>query len=73
MSTVVRVATDGKESYWITLYRLAYSDDCVTFINLLDGAGNNEVIKILLSVQQNLNINGRVHKLFFARVYRYAW
>ena len=52
MSTVVRVATKGEESYWVALYRLAYSDDCVTFINLQDGAGNNVVIKIFIGVDK---------------------
>jgi len=40
---VVRVATKGSGG-WVTLYRLAYSENCSTFINLLDGAGNNAVI-----------------------------
>ena len=42
-STVVRVAHQGTTA-WVTLYRLAYSHDCVAFTNLLDGAGNNVVI-----------------------------
>jgi len=36
LSTVVRVATKGGANNYVTLYRLAYSEDCVTFINLLD-------------------------------------
>ena len=41
--TVIRIATKGCAD-WMTKYRLAYSDDCVTFHNLLDAAGNNIVI-----------------------------
>jgi len=46
LSSVVRVATRGEvnANFWITLFRLAYSEDCVVFNNLLDGAGNNIVI-----------------------------
>jgi len=45
MSTVVRVATRGGSSEsWLTQYRLSYSDDCVYCNNILDAAGNNEVI-----------------------------
>jgi len=44
---VVRVATKGGKN-WATLYRLAYSADCVTFINLLDGAGKNQVHNIIM-------------------------
>jgi len=42
LSTVIRIATRGNDQ-WVTLYRLAYSGDCVTFSNLLDVAGNNAV------------------------------
>jgi len=51
MSTVVRVAIKGDLYEWATLYRLAYSADCVTFINLLDVAGNNAVINIFVVKQ----------------------
>jgi len=46
---VVRVATKGAgypgidTGDYVTQYRLAYSEDCVTFQNLVDGAGNNVV------------------------------
>ena len=45
---------------WITLNRLAYSDDCVAFNNLLDGAGNNVVNNIIMRVTRLLlrNIRG---------------
>ena len=42
LSTAIRIATRGNDQ-WVTLYRLAYSEDCVTFSNLLDVAGNNAV------------------------------
>jgi len=42
---LVRIATKGG-FYWITEYRLTYSDDCVSFNNVLDGTGNNAVIII---------------------------
>lgn len=45
LSTVVRVATKGGNIHRVTQYRLTYSEDCATFINILDGAGNNAVIK----------------------------
>jgi len=47
LSKVVRIATKGGTLRWPTQYRLAYSEDCVVFNNLLDGAGNNVVIIIL--------------------------
>ena len=37
LSTVVRLATQGENNAWVTLYRLATSVDCVNFNNLLDG------------------------------------
>jgi len=40
---VLRVATKaggGGDACYTTLYRLAYSEDCSNFINILDGAGN---------------------------------
>ena len=45
LSTVVRVATKGcgNGNAWVTLYRLAYSADCVTFNDLVNSAGVNEV------------------------------
>ena len=45
LSTVVRVATKGcgNGNAWVTLYRLAYSADCVTFSDLVNSLGNNEV------------------------------
>jgi len=43
---VVRVATKGGGTNYVTLYRLAFSADCQTFVNLLSGAGNNVVINI---------------------------
>ena len=46
LSTVVRVATKGGGTNYVTLYRLAFSADCQTFVNLLSGAGNNVVINI---------------------------
>ena len=42
LSTVVRVATRGGGG-WVTQYRLAYSNDCLSFNNILDGAGINTV------------------------------
>ena len=50
LSSVVRVATRGEAvaNYWITLFRLTYSEDCVVFNNLLDGSGNNIVIDMLV-------------------------
>ena len=42
-STVVRVATQGGNLAYVGLYRLAYSEDCTVFHDLLDGAGNNKV------------------------------
>ena len=47
LRTVVRVATRGGVGDWVTLYRLAYSEDCITFHNLLDGAWAIEVIIII--------------------------
>jgi len=46
LSTVVRVATKGGGTNYVTHYRLAFSADCETFVNLLSGAGNNAVINI---------------------------
>ena len=50
LSTVVGVATKGcgNGNAWVTLYRLAYSADCVNFIDLMNSAGNNEVSNALL-------------------------
>ena len=50
-STVLRVATMGDNAgcgCWTKTYRLAYSVDCVAFNNILDGAGNNMVIKTVV-------------------------
>jgi len=44
LSTVVRVATQGGNGAYVSQYRLAYSQDCVTFNNILDVAGNIIVI-----------------------------
>ena len=49
LSTVVRIATKGCDG-WIIQYRLAYTEDCITFNNYLDVAGNNLVIHILAIV-----------------------
>jgi len=46
MSTVARVATKGVV-YWVTLYRLAYSEDCRAFKNIMDIDGNNLVIRLM--------------------------
>ena len=45
MSTVVAVQTRGREyyGYWVTLFRLELSQDCVTFSPLLDVSGSNLV------------------------------
>jgi len=48
LSTVIRVATKAGNN-WVKLYRLAYSEDCKKFNNLLDGAGNNIVISMCIS------------------------
>jgi len=45
LSTVVRIATTGCNN-WVSLYQLAYSEDCLTFQNLLDVAGNIVVINM---------------------------
>ena len=46
LSSVVRLETQGC-NYWVTLYRLAYSDNCVTFQSLLDADGNELVINFV--------------------------
>jgi len=52
---VARVATkacgtsSGDWPAWVTQYRLAYSQDCVTYNDLIDGAGNNQVNNILVA------------------------
>jgi len=49
LKIVVRVATRGNgvsnpaSTSYITLYHLAYSEDCSAFQNILDGAGNSKV------------------------------
>jgi len=50
LSTVVRVATKGcgNDNAWVTLYRLRYSADCVTFSDLVNSAGNNEVSNMFI-------------------------
>ena len=50
LSTVVRVATKGcgNGNAWVTLYRLTYSADCVTFNDLVNSAGVNEVNNIFI-------------------------
>ena len=38
-------------------FRLAYSEDCTNFLNILDGAGNNAVINMFVTIsfkQQDL-------------------
>jgi len=52
-STVVRVATRGGSCCWVTSYWLAYSQDCTTFHNILDGAGNNQVIVLAVASENN--------------------
>jgi len=49
LSTVFRVATKAGHN-WVTMYRLAYSEDCVNFNNVLDNAGNNIVINLFISL-----------------------
>jgi len=50
LSTVVRVATRGGAVNYVTQYRLAFSEDCASFMDLLDVAGNNAVNNIIIWV-----------------------
>jgi len=62
MSSVVRVGTQvgtACPACIITQYRLSFSEDCTTFHNIVDGAGNNMVLTMLIDVvvlQYNQNV-----------------
>jgi len=50
VSTVFAIQTQGRgdsSEFWVTTYRVQYSQDCTTFINVLDVDGNNQVQRIL--------------------------
>jgi len=41
MSTIVAVQTQGEPpAEYVTLFRLDYSDDCSSFVSILDTSGN---------------------------------
>ena len=50
VSTVFAIQTQGRDAVWerwVYTYRIEYSQDCNTFINVLDGNGNSQVRSIL--------------------------
>jgi len=49
LSIVTEVATQGV-NMWVTRYRLAYSEDSVTFDEHLDVSGNDIVINIFVGL-----------------------
>ena len=51
LSKVVRVATKVmRPCCHISRFRLAHSEDCTIFLNLLDGSGNNAVFKMFVTI-----------------------
>jgi len=65
MSNVVAVQTRGSQNnrYWVTLFRLELSQDCVTFRPLLDVSGSNLVNDYAHHFYYNVNTQCSSHDL----------
>jgi len=61
VSSVFAIQTQGRYhngtlDRWPQTYRVAYSQDCSTFTNLLDVNGNNQVPSLLIVLQRVISI-----------------